>query len=47
MHTLLDLRGNIPAFVHITDGKVHDVNLLDQVIPDGVAAISISSGCSC
>ena len=29
MHTLLDLRGNIPAFVHITDGKVHDVNVLD------------------
>ena len=29
MHTLLDLRGNIPAFVHITDGKVGDVNVLD------------------
>jgi len=28
MHTLLDLRGNIPAFVHVTDGKVHDVNVL-------------------
>ena len=28
MHTLLDLRGNIPAFVHITDGKVNDVNVL-------------------
>jgi hypothetical protein len=33
MHTLLDLRGNIPAFVHITDGKVHDVNVLDQIVP--------------
>lgn len=32
LHTLLDLRGNIPSFVHITEGKVHDVNALD-VIP--------------
>ena len=31
MHTLLDLRGNIPVFVHITDGKTHDVNILDQL----------------
>lgn len=29
MHTLLDLRGNIPAFIHISDGKMHDVNVLD------------------
>ncbi len=29
MHTLLDLQGNIPAFIEITDGKVHDVNILD------------------
>ncbi|MEI6847869.1 MAG: IS4 family transposase [Chlorobiaceae bacterium] len=29
MHTLLDLRGNIPSFVAVTDGKVHDVNILD------------------
>ena len=29
MHTLLDLRGNLPTFIHITDGKVHDVNSLD------------------
>jgi hypothetical protein len=35
MHTLLDLRGNIPAFVHITDGKMHDVNVLDQLVPVG------------
>ena len=34
MHTLLDLRGNIPAFLHITDGKVHDVNVLDQIVPE-------------
>lgn len=29
LHTLLDLRGNIPAFIHISDGKLHDVNALD------------------
>ena len=32
MHTLLDLRGNIPSFIAITDGKVHDVNMLDALI---------------
>jgi hypothetical protein len=31
LHTLLDLRGNIPAFIHISDGKLHDVNVLDQI----------------
>ena len=34
LHTLLDLRGNIPSFVDITDGKVHDVNILDILIPE-------------
>ena len=34
LHTLLDLRGNIPSFISITDGKVHDVNVLDQLIPE-------------
>jgi len=29
LHTLLDLRGNIPTFIHISDGKLHDVNVLD------------------
>lgn len=29
LHTLLDLRGNTPAFIHITEGKVHEVNVLD------------------
>lgn len=29
LHTLLDLRGNIPSFIHISDGKLHDVNVLD------------------
>ena len=31
LHTLLDLRGNIPAFLHISDGKMHEVNVLDQL----------------
>lgn len=31
LHTLLDLRGNIPSFVHISDGKLHEVNVLDQI----------------
>ena len=34
MHTLLDLRGNIPTFIHISDGKLHDVNALDLLIPE-------------
>ena len=31
LHTLLDLRGNIPTFVHISDGKLHEVNVLDEI----------------
>lgn len=31
LHTLLDLRGNIPTFIHISDGKLHEVNVLDQI----------------
>ncbi len=34
LHTLLDLRGNIPSFVDITDAKDHDVNILDKLIPE-------------
>ena len=34
LHTLLDLRGNIPSFIKITDGKVGDVNILDELIPE-------------
>ena len=34
MHTLLDLRGNIPTFIRITDGKTHDVNILDEFLPE-------------
>ena len=36
-HTLLDLRGKIPTFLHISDGKLHDVNILDQLIPEAGA----------
>jgi hypothetical protein len=34
LHTLLDLRGNIPTFIGITDGTVHDVNILDEILPE-------------
>lgn len=34
LHTLLDLRGSIPVFIKITDGTVHDVNILDELIPE-------------
>jgi len=34
LHTLLDLRGNIPTFIHISDGKLHDVNILDILLPE-------------
>ncbi len=34
VHTLLDLRGNIPSFVSITDAKLHDVNILDELLPE-------------
>ena len=37
MHTLLDLRGNIPSFIHVSDGKLHDVNVLDIMIPEPAA----------
>ncbi len=34
LHTLIDLRGNIPSFIHISDGKLHDVNVLDELLPE-------------
>ena len=34
MHALLDLRGNIPSFIHVSDGKLQDVNVLDMLIPE-------------
>ncbi len=37
MHTLLDLHGSIPTFIRITEGKVHDVNVLDDFLPEAGA----------
>ena len=37
MHTLLDLRGDIPSFIHISDGKLHDVHALDLLVPEAGA----------
>ena len=44
MHTLLDLRGNIPSVIHISDGKLHDVNILDQLIPEAGAFYVMDRG---
>jgi transposase len=44
MHTLLDLRGNIPTFIHITEGKVHDVNILDEILPEAGAFYVMDRG---
>src|ERR1039458_3866006 len=37
MHTLLDLHGNIPTFIRVTSGAVHDVNVLDEIMPEAGA----------
>lgn len=34
LHTLLDLRGSIPSFIHVSEGKLHDVNVLDLLVPE-------------
>jgi uncharacterized protein DUF4372/DDE family transposase len=44
MHTLLDLHGNIPTFIRITDGKVHDVNILDEILPESGAFYVMDRG---
>jgi len=44
MHTLLDLHGNIPTFISITDGRVHDVNVLDEIIPEAGAFYVMDRG---
>jgi hypothetical protein len=44
MHTLLDLHGNIPTFIRITDGKVHDVNILDEILPEAGAFYVMDRG---
>ena len=44
LHTLIDLRGNIPSFIHISDGKMHDVNVLDELIPEAGAFYVMDRG---
>jgi hypothetical protein len=44
MHTLIDLHGNIPVFVCVTDGKVHDVNILDRISPEAGAFYVMDRG---
>jgi hypothetical protein len=44
LHTLLDLRGNIPTFIHISDGKLHDVNVLDILLPKPSAFYTMDRG---
>ena len=44
LHTLLDLRGSIPTFIHISDGKLHDVNVLDLLVPEAGAFYVMDRG---
>jgi hypothetical protein len=44
LHTLLDLRGAIPSFIHISDGKLHDVNVLDLLLPEPAAFYIMDRG---
>lgn len=44
LHTLLDLRGNIPTFIHISEGKLHDVNVLDLLLPEPAAFYIMDRG---
>jgi hypothetical protein len=44
LHTLIDLRGNIPSFIHISDGKLHDVNVLDELLPEAGAFYVMDRG---
>jgi hypothetical protein len=44
MHTLLDLHGNIPSFIRITEGKTHDVNILDEIVPEAGAFYVMDRG---
>ena len=44
MHTLLDLHGNIPTFIRITNGKVHDINILDEIQPEAGAFYVMDRG---
>lgn len=44
MHTLLDLRGNIPSFIHISDGKWHEANVFDMLVPEAGAFYIMDRG---
>ena len=44
LHTLLDLRGSIPSFIFISDGKMHDVNILDRLVPEAGAFYVMDRG---
>ena len=44
MHTLLDLRGSIPSFIHVSDGKLHDVHALDLLVPEPGAIYVMDRG---
>ena len=44
LHTLLDLRGNIPSYIHISNGKLHDVNVLDILLPEPSAFYIMDRG---
>ena len=44
LHTLLDLRGSIPSFIHVSDGKLHDVNVLDILVPEAGAFYIMDRG---
>src|SRR5947207_2393992 len=44
MHTLLDLHGNIPTFIRVTEGKLHDVNILDELLPEAGAFYVMDRG---
>jgi hypothetical protein len=44
LHTLLDLRGAIPSFIHISDGTMHDVNVLDMLVPEAGAFYVMDRG---
>ena len=44
MHTLLDLRGDIPSFIHISNGKLHDVHALDMLLPEPAAIYVMDRG---
>jgi transposase len=44
MHTLLDLRGSIPSFIHVSNGKLHDVHALDMLVPEAGAIYVMDRG---